>query len=332
MTGNGGPQGPPFSFVGTGFSKYCGEGERVQNGASWIAYWRGRDVAPTGAAASPEIRAFWRACFGDAFSRRGPLRILDMACGDGVLARLAADVAGSGRSAERISYFSSDLSFHALSAHPGGLRIVADASAIPFKPQSFDLVVSQFGIEYAGADAILAAAEQVRPGGQLALVLHLADGLVAAYSRACLHALERVQDSGILKQARQAFDLEHTGATVDIRSRAGLLWAEVEALGQQARDAQLFIGRMLGDLTALSERADAYPPDEARRWIDHQSGEVEAYRARMASMLRAALSADDIAELSERLRALEFTVASPTQAMLRHGDRPGAWLWQVNRL
>ncbi len=58
------------------------------------------------------------------------------------------------------------------------------AESLPFVDSSFDLVTSQFGIEYARLPLALAQACRVlKPGGHLCLVMHHSDGRPAALAR-----------------------------------------------------------------------------------------------------------------------------------------------------
>jgi SAM-dependent methyltransferase len=116
------------------------------------------------------LAAFWH----EAFAALPPgARVLDIGCGNGPLAQLLLDTDGS----RGMHYDGIDLAQIApawAADHPGlhwhpGQR----AEALPFAGASFDLVVSQYGIEY--ADLPRAAAEAVRvcrPGGALRWLLH----------------------------------------------------------------------------------------------------------------------------------------------------------------
>lgn len=88
-----------------------------------------------------------------------------------------------------------------------------DAGRLPFEGGVFDLVVSQYGMEYADLDA--AGTELLRvlaPGGAVALLLHHAEGRPASLATIEIGHLEW------LGQPRGLFDL--TGALIEPYSRS----------------------------------------------------------------------------------------------------------------
>lgn len=149
------------------------------------------------------IGRFWRERFG----RLQPgARVLDLATGNGALPRmlwdmfegrhsLAIDAVDLARLAPR--WFSPEV--HAgISFHPG-----VGMEDLPFADASFDLVTSQYGLEYAQwPKAVDEAARVCRPGGSLAFVLHHADSVIVRVGREELSQQRVLLDSnGLLAAA-----------------------------------------------------------------------------------------------------------------------------------
>jgi len=112
-------------------------------------------------------------------------RVLDIATGTGWAARL---LASSGAKVVGID-FGEDLILAARRlARKAGVDIdfqVGDAEALVFGDAAFDVVVSSFGVIFAG-DHQRAAGEikrVCRPGGRLAMTAWTADGVIARYGR-----------------------------------------------------------------------------------------------------------------------------------------------------
>jgi SAM-dependent methyltransferase len=118
----------------------------------------------------PAMFAEWAPRVADAAGIEAGARVLDVACGTGVVAREAARRVGPGGKVV------------GLDANPGMLTVAArlapslswqqgDAHELPFEAGSFDVVVSQFGLMFF-ADRVRALREMLRvvaPGGRIAV-------------------------------------------------------------------------------------------------------------------------------------------------------------------
>ncbi|MSQ99569.1 MAG: methyltransferase domain-containing protein, partial [Xanthomonadales bacterium] len=152
------------------------------NEEDWEGFWRNTREAAAYRSGAPQqavLEQFW----GDFFKRTLPMfpgaRILDLACGNGAVARsaiAAARTAGLTHvmvcGLDRSDSGLVDLYRRLPSAYP----VNADVLMAPFRDGVFDLVTSQFGVEYAGSSAVAEAARLVAPGGVLAAILHLQGG------------------------------------------------------------------------------------------------------------------------------------------------------------
>ncbi|HEY1935382.1 MAG TPA: methyltransferase domain-containing protein [Acetobacteraceae bacterium] len=102
----------------------------------------------------------------DAAAVRAGTRVLDMACGPGVVAGMAAS-----RGADMCGVdFSAAMLAQARAAFPRVEFVHGDAEALPLPNASFDAVVSNFGLHHVPRPALaLAEARRVlRPGGRVA--------------------------------------------------------------------------------------------------------------------------------------------------------------------
>jgi SAM-dependent methyltransferase len=101
----------------------------------------------------------------DAAGVKAGMRVLDLACGPGLVASGAAE-----RGALPVGlYFSSAMIVLARADHPGIRFEEADAKVLPFADEAFDAVVANFGIHYvAEPNRALAEARRVlRSGGRV---------------------------------------------------------------------------------------------------------------------------------------------------------------------
>lgn len=166
--------------------------------APWTRYWA------TGALSSlPEVygdpaegppAAVWRRELASLGHRA---RILDLGCGNGAVALLAAHTA-----AERGVYWEIhgvDLAAIDPARAVSGVTFhpATPMSATPFAGGYFDLVTGQFAIEYGDPPRVLAEVSRVlRPGGRAAFVVHLRESAVVATARVELAQLQEVLAPG----------------------------------------------------------------------------------------------------------------------------------------
>lgn len=181
----------------------------------WSDYWAaGRLTSlPDDFAANyeGEIAAFWSAQF-EEVPEDG--RMLDLCTGNGPIPLLAAaDFASRGRHVELVAIDAANIDPGAMAAkHPEVASLLARIRFVGNTPlehhdlptQHFDLVTSQYGIEYANWHA---AARQVastlKPGGRLAIVCHCASRDMLQNNLALASDFERLARIGILRVLRR---------------------------------------------------------------------------------------------------------------------------------
>jgi ubiquinone/menaquinone biosynthesis C-methylase UbiE len=99
-------------------------------------------------------------------------RVLDVACGTGLIARLAAEQVGSSGSVAAIDIAPDMIAVAEATSSPSAPRIgwhVGDATSLPFPDDSYDVVLCQMGLMFM-ADRSAAVAEMLRvlaPRGRL---------------------------------------------------------------------------------------------------------------------------------------------------------------------
>jgi SAM-dependent methyltransferase len=183
----------------------------------------------------PALMDEWAPRVVDAAAIRAGQRVLDVACGTGVLARAAADRAGSGGSVVGLDLDPAMLAVAArlsptLRWHRGR------AEALPFANQSFDGVVSQFGLMFV-PDPVAALREMYRvlvPGGRLAVAVWASLGDTPAYA-AEVDLVERLAGAAAAEVLRAPFVLGETTRLTELCRAAGLNGAAVTLQQGQGR-------------------------------------------------------------------------------------------------
>lgn len=308
----------------------------------WRAYWQGALAsgdALAGGAKGTALDDFWAAFL----ERRipGAVRALDVCCGAGAVARRIADKASD---RAEFSLFCADYSGEAAgqaaqtcaaqSENPAH-GFAADAGLMPVVDGGFDIVASQFGLEYAGTAAFSEAARVLAPGGAFAALVHLKGGPIEAECACNLALVEAAQKTGLIETARHAFD---AGYSADVGGGAdGFRLANNEFAAAVARakkvivesppgEAHSFFMRFFKDLGEMYPNRRAYDPQEVQFWLDNGARELSAYHVRMASMVSAAKGKDEIKDIAAQLNAAGLDIASPATLAMGEPATPAAWI------
>jgi SAM-dependent methyltransferase len=315
--------------------------------SAWSEYWEGAADGPDattqalrGESHAAALAAFWRPLIEQTLAGRAHTRLLDAACGSGVVGRIALELAKDSSDLE-IEIHCSDYSPAAIAsailpvAGRKRLGAAADARAMPYRDDAFDVVVTQFGLEYAGLGGFREAARVVAPTGSFTAVIHLADGAIYRECAGNLAVLRAVEGSGLLRLHARLLTLagriDHGQAAPQALNRLlTQVAAATEALGavlavSSPGAAREHARRLLADLPQLFECRRNYAPGVAEHWIETQVSDLASFSARMKSMLGAALDRAAITEVGTLFAAEGLTRVVIDQLCLDSDGVPAAW-------
>ena len=317
-------------------------GSGSDSAAFWDTYWRGTHENAAhreGGPQEPVLSGFWTDFFRRELALRADPAVLDLACGNGAVTGHARSVAPG------LQVYCSDYSLSALleleRRHPGCTCLVADAARLPLAAASFDLVVSQFGLEYAGEAALGEAAALLAPGGVLALLIHVHEGGIYRECELNRDVLRELQALEVLPLARAAFAAgfalnrgECTPETFKQAERA--FTPAVRGLEQLLRDrgpaaAGGLPQRLYQDIAHMYRRMSAYEPADILQWLSGMQGELQAYTGRMQSMLDAAWREDRLDAATGKLLARGFRLLQRDQLTVPGHALPAAWRMVLTR-
>ncbi len=315
---------------------------------SWDAYWHGTGDAgaySSGGASHPAILSFWTEFFQgverDYPEVNPPPKIIDIASGNGAVIELALAIFADGTPTTITCL---DVSTAAVTnirnrfPHISGL--VADARSIPLDSGGFDIVTSQFGVEYAGEKAIDEAVRLVAPGGRLALLLHNQASSIHRECAASLDAITRLQESGFIPTAIDMFTAGFAACRGADRApydaAATRLAPAVQALdsimvehGQGV--AGDTIARLYGDVDQIHQKMQSYEPADVLSWLNRIDSELEAYAGRMSSMCESAFNDKTFDRIRAGLDKQEFTLERAEPLTGDEDELPLAWVLIAKR-
>ena len=262
------------------------------------------------------------------------MAILDIASGDGAILDILSSIDDS--IAGRVTCVdSSPAAIDSIgSRHPAATGLIANAAAIPLDDRGFALVTSQFGVEYAGIDAIHEAARLVAPGGQMILLMHMAGSLMHRECAAALDAIRAAEKSGFIPLALSMFESGFAAVRGADREAYD---AAAERLNPAVRQIENIIGRygenvaggtisaLYSGVAAIHSEIQHYEPRPVLEWLHIMKEEMSSFAGRMQSMNRAALSEAEYSKLRVRLQECGYKVAL-NDRLIDRGGTPLGWL------
>ena len=273
---------------------------------------RPASCVPANASTRARIAEWWQAFFD---TLPDGSRILDVATGNGiVLAYASASAARRGMSFELTGLDLADIApTRYLSTLPPGLAQATflgktAAESLPFPDASFDIVVSQYGLEYADLQQALAEAGRVlRPEGRLLWLAHSADSDVVRQNRDQHRQVDLLLARGGPVEAMERL--------VDRARRGRGIQPAVSALAAALREAQDFC------------RAD--PPagivQEVCQGLAEVGGRWQAYRvADLDAMMRD--TRRKLVDHRARIEDLRLAILTPErEQVVRRLLEKGTW-------
>ena len=311
------------------------------NAQDWSNYWSGRAakggqdaLIRAGIEDSDALEQFWTETL-DGFQR--DRSILDLACGAGSALRVASALGFTSLTGLDIS---SDALAELQTRLPNAKTVQASVHDTGLASGSFDIVVSQYGVEYAGAQRPEAFAEIARllsPGGDMIIVAHIDGGAIAAECAASLHRADTVLGSGFLDAADAVIDVIHSNSQnkaqefdsrmAALNRSAGVITQWLGSVDRERNDFARFVLYLLEGAKRQIVNHASYLEADSRAWLRGMEGEVRAYRGRMASMVQSALSEADIERLTAPMREASGMRFDPLDTLcLKPGDAPAAWI------
>lgn len=313
------------------------ESENLPLIESWDSYWQGAltsDAYTGGGSSHPLVLGFWDDYFQKADGREDKPRIIDIASGNGAVIACASSVF-SGALPEFTCLDVSDSAINMLEERfPGVHGVVADAANIPLDSASYDIATSQFGVEYAGLDALDEVLRLVAGDGELVLMLHYRDGVIFRECSASLEAVNEMEAAEFIPKctdmfeagfaAMQSGDLERYKAAVSAYAPA--IKAMEAIMMKHGRDVGAgTILKVYRDVRTIHSRMRHYDPSEIKEWLLNLQQEIVAYAGRMASMRDAAIDASQFEQVRDKLLEEGFEILRAEPLAQSEQDLPLAW-------
>ena len=315
---------------------------------NWDNYWQGRASEATGNALievgiedNHDLNRFWLD-FLKGHSKS--TKIIDFACGAGSVLKHANSLGFQNLTGV-------DISQNALRVLS---RNIATSSAVcapvdktGIEDKSYDLAVSQFGIEYAGNRKKLRNAFEemhriLKPGGNIAVVSHIKGGVIYDGCKTSLNQIELIEKSQFIPMTRQVVLALHKSQNqkTDLQKLMGNLNTSAKPLSDWLRTADReknefarFTYHLLDASHKLITNHKGYPKADSLSWLKGMQSELAAYKGRMKSMTEAALSEGELNTLAEKLAAgtTKLTFEPHQKLHFNKNAKAAAWIIKASK-
>jgi SAM-dependent methyltransferase len=316
---------------------------------AWSRYWaRGAPhscVGTYGDRYGGAIAAFWKDVFADL---PAVARVLDVATGNGALPRLLLDNCSQpGVTCDAVDIATVQLPWLASAAPAERNRVRlhdgVDAGALPFADHTFDLAVSQYGLEYTDLESSVPELLRVlTPGGAVALVLHHAQGRPATLAAIEIDHIRWLTAEGGWFDATAAMiepmarastfggraSLQGDARAAAARERFNRAQNDLSArgLGQDGADVLFEVREAAMAVFALAGREGFEAADAALAGLRE---ELAAAATRLADLRAHALTGEQAQALGERLeRAL--SAAMTLDELREEGRHLMGWMLRTH--
>jgi len=213
--------------------------------------------------------------------------------------------------------------------------IISDARSMPLDAGSFDIVTSQFGVEYAGLEAIDEATRLVATGGRLGLLLHSEAGSIQLECKASLEAIDRLKACRFIPSAIELFragfaavkGADRTAYEAAAKRLAPAVKALEEIMQEYGQDvAGDTIARLYSDVGQIHQEMQHYEPGEVLDWLGRMDQELNAYAGRMSSMTDSAIDSQTFKHICDGLSDHGFNLERAAPLRVPEHDLPLAWV------
>jgi SAM-dependent methyltransferase len=288
---------------------------------AWADFWRGGGRGPESGClpkALQQIHAVQRRVWHEvAAGLPRNARVLDLATGDGAVLGMLRERRPD---LKLVGVDSSAVLPKGLKG--AELKPRVRMEQLPFPAASFDLVTSQFGIEYGDVPAIAAQLTKVlRPGAAFAFVIHHAGGPIVAHNDARVASLNwALHDSGLLTKAEA---VARARTLADLPTPPTFRAAPAEA-------RRLFPGQDVAVefATAVQQTLDMgrrHPPAETLEVLATLRAKAGNEMARIQALKGAARDESGIIALRADLAGAGLAADAPELLFESSGRAPFAW-------
>jgi len=241
-------------------------------------------------------------------------QLIDFACGAGSVLKQAKMAGLSNLTGIDVSKNAIDVLKTKI---PSAIGYVGPVIKTPFQANSFDMVVSQFGFEYAGGGGAIESGCQQ----SLEQITHVLKSGFLDNAKKCLIAVNKAHENST-ERHKQALDQSMSALNVS----AEPLMAWLKGHNNPNNEFARFTYYLLESSHKLISQSQKYHLNDSLLWLENMRSEILAYEGRMASMIRAAMNEDIISQVFDIFRQKKRNIRAAEKLYFKIGHAPAAWI------
>ena len=310
---------------------------------SWDNYWtetQNKSGQKFSAIKSELVERYWQNEITQLDKQFLQGNVIEIACGNGELLNQVIQLPNISKS----QLYATDISLSALINVKERLnvehRFISDAAKLPLENQQFSLIMSRYGSEYAGKEAFSEMLRIAAPTAQVMLLMHSVNGEIYQECKRNFDAINDTISSSFFPLTRDLFQSAFSvmkGADQGLyqQSASNFLSAKsrvehhITQFGTNITAG--FLPNILNQILDIHDRIEYYNSVELDNWLAKLELDIEAYKARMKSMLNAALSENDFDNLKRKFETEGFEIMVGKLLQNKQGRDDLGWVFTAKR-
>lgn len=292
----------------------------------WSEYWLNEGVTgecfvDKSGNKNDHLGKFWNAEF---LKINNSSNIVDLASGGG-------SIYSGNIQEDKNKYYAVDVSKEALkqlkTRMPNVTTIVSSIDNIDLPTEGFDLVVSQFGIEYAGEVAFVEAARLMKVGGKLMLLSHIKDGFIDSKNKIEYDGVTLLNSTRFLDKSIAVTRARYEGNKSEFEQRfSEFTKIEPEISKWALSHKNSLVNHAYSGFRKMYENIKSYHMSDIVTWLEGIGVEKQKSEIRLKEMRKAALSPEKVENLCATLYKCGLTLVEFKPFTLPDQSLPIAWL------
>jgi ubiquinone/menaquinone biosynthesis C-methylase UbiE len=254
--------------------------------------------------------------------------VLDLASGNGAV----FDIFNNSRSFnmnQNCQYFSTDLSQSAMQhiqmKYKNCQAVRANLNNLPFIDDSFDVVTSQFGVEYAGLEAVNECCRVLKKEGKFIGVFHYRDGALHQECNNNVNAINELLTLNFFDEAHWVFGIKSPRNKVNSEKRFTDILASFFALTKKSPKAVSgMLLRLCNDVSYMYANMQNFESASVLQWLSNMEQETNSYLYRMKAMSESSLDIEKMKNIVDIYTDNGFKNTVCKSLSLK-GEPPFAW-------